>query len=92
MNGNNFKFINTTPYAPEQYNIVDENNKLIAYIRTRWGEINVYPYINNEIDFNNSIFHIKFDDEYLGAIPDNMKDDIFDSITSKLNQYLNDIK
>ena len=81
-----FKFILVSSYAPEQYNIVDENNKLIAFLRMRWGQLNVYPYKDNEIDFKTSIFKLDFDEEYLGAIPDNMKDELFSTIKNKLNE------
>lgn len=92
MIGNKFKFINTTPYAPEEFNILNEDNKLIAYVRTKCGKTTVYPYENNDINWNKEIFNINYDEEYLGAIPDNMKNDIFESILRKLNNYLNDTK
>jgi len=92
MTGNKFKFINITSYAPEQFNVLDEDNKLIAYVRTRWGKTTVYPYENNDINWDKELFNINYDEEFLGAIPDNMKNDIFESISKKLHNYLNDTK
>lgn len=88
MSGDNFKFVNITPYAPEQFNILDENDKLIALLYTRCGRSEVYPYINDDIQWNNKIYDLNYNDQYLGSIPDNMRDDVFDSIKFKLKKYL----
>lgn len=54
--------------------------------------INITPYENNDINWDKELFNINYDEEYLGAIPDNMKNDIFESISKKLHNYLNDTK
>jgi hypothetical protein len=77
---NNYDFILRYPYNPEIYDILF-NDKIIAYTNTRWGQLNVFKYNSNDI-----IFSINFNDEYIGSIPDDMKEDIFESITNKLEE------
>ena len=33
----NYRFVQTCSACPEQYDVFDENNKQVAYIRLRWG-------------------------------------------------------
>ena len=84
------KFIEVTTYAPQQFNILDDDDKLIAFIYVRCGKLKVYPYKENDIDWNTIIFEINFGNEYIGAIPDGLKDDIFETIINKLNNIKND--
>ena len=82
-----YKFVEVTSYAPEQYNILDENDTLVAFLRMRWGKLEVHQYINGNIDWNTIMFKLDFGHEYLGAIPDDMKDNIFETISNKINDY-----
>lgn len=81
-----YKFIEVTSYAPEQYNILNENDILIAFLRMRWGKLEVYPYIDGNIDWNTILFKLDFGHEYLGAIPIDMKENVFEEIQNKLKK------
>lgn len=80
------KFVEVSSYAPQEFNILDDNDKLVAFIYIRWGKLKVYPYKENIIDWKTIIFNIDFGNEYLGAIPDGLKDNIFETITNKLSK------
>lgn len=80
FNMKNYELVLRNSYNPEVYDILQEG-KPIAEIKTRWGYMEVLKYNSKE-----TIFDLWFDDEYIGAIPENMKDDIFESIEHKLNK------
>ena len=33
----NYEFVQTCEVCPEQYDVFDENNDLVGYVRLRWG-------------------------------------------------------
>lgn len=81
---NKYEFIQRNTYNPEVYDILKEG-KIIAIVNTRWGHLEVLKYNSKE-----TIFDLWFDDEYIGAIPEAMRNDIFESIEHKLNNLKND--
>lgn len=81
---NDFQIILRNQYNPEVYDIL-KNNEIVAEIKTRWGHLEVLKYNSKE-----TIFDLWFDDEYIGAIPEAMRNDIFESIEHKLNNLKND--
>lgn len=58
----NLRFEQTCFACPEQYNVFDENNKQVGYVRLRWGNLYCdYPHHNGE-----TIYEHSFNDGYLG--------------------------
>ena len=43
------KFIKTCNACPEQYDVVDEENKCIAYVRLRWGRLTAETEVIGEL-------------------------------------------
>lgn len=39
---NNYNFVCTCECCPEQYDVYDENNTLVAYVRLRYGSLYAY--------------------------------------------------
>ena len=84
------KFIEVTSYAPQQINVLDDDDKFIAFTYVRCGKLKTYPYKENDIDWKTIIFDIDFGNEYIGSIPDGLQDNIFETITNKLNKIKDD--
>ena len=84
------KLIKTCNACPEQYDVLDEHtNEPIAYIRFRFGQLKVCPYINGEIDFSTILLEKTINDDYLGVIPDELRSKWMGDITIAINKYYN---
>lgn len=83
-----FKFVNVTEFSPEQINVLDKDDKLVAFIQVKNGIVECHPYINGEIDWKINLCNLKLDDEWLGAIPNNMRKDIYEYIEHKLSEII----
>ena len=59
---NGLKFVETCWAAPEQYDVFDENDNQVGYVRLRWGRLRCdYPSCGGE-----TIYVAEFDDRYMG--------------------------
>ena len=78
MEKDGFKFVLRHSYNPEVYDIL-KDDKIIAVLKTQYGLIVVNRYDSDEV-----LFNLQLDDEFIGAIPYDMTDDIIDAIIEKL--------
>ena len=62
-----FKWICTCPACPEQYDVVCVGYKTVAYVRLRYGELSVNPYVDGDIDWNTELYCYQFDDSWKGC-------------------------
>ena len=68
----NYVFCLTCIACPEQYDVFDKDNELIAYVRYRHGRLTVNPYIlgTDDIDLETLIYSEEIGDEYDGCFSD----------------------
>ena len=66
----NFTWVCTCEACPEQYDVYLNEGPAVAYVRLRWGELSVNPYVNGQIDWNNEIYYHEFDDGWMGCFYD----------------------
>ena len=56
------KFVQTCSMCPEQYEVYDSANRLVGYIRLRWGSLTCeYPDVGGEL-----VYMTCFDDDMRG--------------------------
>jgi len=64
-----FKWICTCPACPEQYDVY-VGGKPAAYVRLRYGELSVNPYVDGDIDWNTELYSHQFEDGWKGCFDD----------------------
>ena len=60
----NLRFVETSIMCPEQYDVYNENNQAIGYVRLRFGELTARLQGEEE-----PIYLFDFEEEYLGEFP-----------------------
>ena len=99
-----YRFEQTCAGCPEQYNVWDGDTK-VAYVRYRWGYLEINPYkpekmevisnwtgkksIEQEIDFNTTIFDKEFGDNFDGVLPYDKRDKILEKLDREIQKYYN---
>lgn len=86
-----YKFQQTCPGCPEQYDVWDNSKNLIAYVRYRWGYLRVNPYKENgDIDFDTIIYDESIGDNLDGTLPNSNRQKILNKIDEAIYHYYND--
>ena len=66
MEINGLKFEQLTSACPEQYDVKDQFDRMVGYVRLRFGKLRCdFPNIGGE-----TIYYISFDDEMKGCFDD----------------------
>jgi hypothetical protein len=56
MDANNLRLVCTCGACPEQFDVYSDENKLVGYIRFRWGHLCCCHQNLDGIDFNNIVY------------------------------------
>lgn len=82
----NYRFDRISYSSPEQYHIFDKNDQWVAYIRVRWGNLNLYKVNADRICWDDgSIFSAPVDDRgWAGEIPEKLRMSLFLKIVEEL--------
>lgn len=84
MNINGFDFIKTCDCCPEQYDVIDENGKQVAYIRLRFGNLSCEcTDVGGE-----EIFYYRFDNDMQGCFDNEIQRKFYlESISDKIKHF-----
>lgn len=73
----------TCQACPEQYDVFDEHDKIVAYVRLRWGHLRIYcPDVGGTL-----IYEQSFDDEYKGIFNDEEREFYFPEIHKAIENH-----
>ena len=102
-----YNFAITCFTCPEQYDVYD-GDKLIAYVRYRYGHLTVNPYFKElkrhfdlysaetiyrkEIDFDTDIYSENIGDSWGGSFDDDKREEILDKLDNIIYNYFNNEK
>lgn len=90
-NKSNLRFVCTCEACPEQYDVYDGDKK-VAYVRLRYGALNAYPYVDDEISWC-SLYTKTYGDKYKGSFDDEMeRNEELDHISSIIRHYLEEMR
>ena len=77
------QFVNTCIACPEQYNVYDNNNRYVGYIRLRWGRLRV----DDALGY--TVYSHDFGDHYKGCFDsDDERELYFQICTEALREKL----
>lgn len=79
-----YYFYLTCSACPEQYDVIDTEGKILAYVRLRYGKLKVYvPDVGGEL-----LYQKNYDEDFLGTFPsDQERKDQLEIIAQKLKEY-----
>lgn len=85
----NLRFVQTCSGSPEQYDVYDENNNQVAYVRLRWGYLRVdCPDYGCE-----TIYEHEFSDGFKGCFDDEQeRSKYMKRITNSIVEYYEDLE
>ena len=83
---NNLNFHQTCSACPEQYDVYDENNSYIGYVRLRWGELRA-DYIDEYQGIEEEVFFEKLDDFQGNFINEEQRSHYLNEIATVLNEW-----
>lgn len=79
------KFEQTCWACPEQYEVFDDQDKQVAYVRLRWGRLRVdVPDCGGE-----TIFIKDFGDGFKGVFADTERDEYLKLVETKIKEHYN---
>lgn len=79
-----YYFYLTCGACPEQYDVLDTEGKILAYVRLRYGKLKVYvPDVGGEL-----LYQKNYDEDFLGTFPsDQERKEQLEIIAQKLKEY-----
>jgi len=85
----NMILVKTCNACPEQYDVYNESGlDQIGYIRFRFGQLEVHPTgMYDEVLWETNLLDKSINDDYLGVIPDELRDDWLNEAKQKLEEY-----
>lgn len=81
----NLNFIKTCDCCPEQYDVLNQDDEQVGYVRLRYGFLRCdYPNVGGE-----TIYTYDFEDDYLGQFPDADREKHLNIIADKIIEKIN---